>query len=410
MAVSTTTDVKTTDLILRDAVEMFAYKGNFISTIMNYSSKLGDFSYSSRKTGPIITQAKPARFSTTIGTSGTKQDFSPQDVLEDTYSINVNQYAFDHIIQTTEVEALNLTDFGKQELDPMVASMVAKVEGAHLGQLTADIGNVVLNASGLDIDDAGTALSILNEMGAPQGKRFLNAPTRIHNSVVINVSNLFNPTAQISKQYLEGYMGRAQGFDWVVNELNAVHTNGTATSLGTLSATPSNGAAAIAVTGGTASGTITAGTTIEIVATNAINMLTYEDLGYKKQFAVAADVTLDGAGAGTITLSEKIYDDTNTLQNVSALPQSGAAVSFIGAASTAYRQGLAYAPEAFACAFAKLNEPKSTDYSRRTVDGVSMRMINDYDKDVDANAYRLDCLFGLAVARPEWAVKLWQPA
>ena len=121
--------------------------------------------------------------------------------------------------------------------------------------------------------------------------------------------------------------------------------------------------------------------------------------GVLKQFTVTAAAT----GAGDLSISPAIIS-SGPHQNVSAVPDDGDDVTFVGAASTAYKQSLLF-QKGFACmGSADLVLPKGVHMaSRQNYDGMSMRIVQDYDVVKDRVFTRLDMLYGFKVLRPDLA-------
>ena len=94
-------------------------------------------------------------------------------------------------------------------------------------------------------------------------------------------------------------------------------------------------------------------------------------------------------------------------QNVTASPTNGGAVVKVGGASAVYKPSLAYHKDAFAFATADLVMPGGVDFAAREVmDGVSMRIVRQYDINNDKFPARLDVLFGFKTIRPELACRI----
>jgi hypothetical protein len=122
-----------------------------------------------------------------------------------------------------------------------------------------------------------------------------------------------------------------------------------------------------------------------------------------KQFTVTAAYA---GGAGTIQISPAIVT-SGARQNVSASPTNGGAVVKLGGAGTVYRPSLAFYKDAFTFATADLELPKGTDMAARAVmDGISMRMIRDFDSVNARWITRLDVLYGYVAQRPELACRI----
>jgi len=80
----------------------------------------------------------------------------------------------------------------------------------------------------------------------------------------------------------------------------------------------------------------------------------------------------------------------------------------VGTASTAYPQNLAYHRDAFTLGTADLIMPNGVDFASRQVhEGISMRIVRDYDINNDALPCRIDVLYGWKTLYPELATRIW---
>ena len=139
----------------------------------------------------------------------------------------------------------------------------------------------------------------------------------------------------------------------------------------------------------------------------AVNPQTRESTGSLFQFVALADVDLSSGGAGNITVAP-IYSATQALATVNSLPASGKAVVFVGAASTQYAQNLVYHKDAITFATADLLLPQGVDMASRAVhNGISLRVVRQYDINNDRMPCRIDVLYGYSTIRPQMAVRMW---
>jgi hypothetical protein len=139
----------------------------------------------------------------------------------------------------------------------------------------------------------------------------------------------------------------------------------------------------------------------------AVNPQTRESTGSLQQFVATADATASG-GAYTVSVSPAIYTSGQALATVDSFPQSGATVTFLGSASTQYPQNLLYHKDAIAFATADLVMPQGVDMASRQVhNGISMRIVRQYDINNDRLPCRIDVLYGFSVIRPQLACRMW---
>jgi hypothetical protein len=186
------------------------------------------------------------------------------------------------------------------------------------------------------------------------------------------------------------------------------HTTGTRTGAHTVTTTVSTqGADTIAITG-TGTQTIKKGDVFTIANVYAVNPQTRESTGSLQQFVVTEDVTAAAGAYAAVKIAPKIYTATQALATVDSFPQSGAAVTFLGSASTQYPQNLIYHRDAITFATADLVMPQGVDMASRQVhNGISLRVVRQYDINNDRMPCRVDVLYGYSVIRPQMAVRMW---
>ena len=129
-------------------------------------------------------------------------------------------------------------------------------------------------------------------------------------------------------------------------------------------------------------------------------------LPYLQQFVVQGDVSADGGGAASLTISPPIIT-SGPYQTVTAAPADNAAITVLGTASTAYPQNLAFHRNAFALVTVPLEMPDGATFkARESANGLSVRVVKDYDINADEDIIRLDILFGRKAIYPDLACRL----
>jgi hypothetical protein len=223
------------------------------------------------------------------------------------------------------------------------------------------------------------------------------------------MKGLFNPVSTISKQFKSGLMGEGiLGYEELnMSQSIKQHTTGTRTGAHTVTTTvATQGASTIAITG-TGSQIIKKGDVFTIAGVYAVNPQTRESTGSLQQFVATADATATG-GAYTVSVSPAIFTATQALATVDSFPQASAVVTFLGSASTQYPQNLIYHKDAITFATADLVMPQGVDMASRQVhNGISMRIVRQYDINNDRMPCRIDVLYGFGVIRPQMAVRMW---
>jgi hypothetical protein len=307
---------------------------------------------------------------------------------------------------------MQLDDFAERVLKPRISQLASSVD-ADVANAYKGIGNTV----GTPGTTPATSLVLLqaqqklNENAATMSPRYATVNPAANAGLVEGLKGLFNPTDTISKQFKNGMMGTGVlGFDEInMSQSIKQFTTGSRTATGgTLSAAvTSEGATSIAITGAGNGGTVKIGDVFTVADCYAVNPQTRESTGSLFQFVATADVTLNGSGAGTITVAP-MYSASNALATVDSLPASGKAVVFVGTASTQYAQNLVYHKDAITFATADLLLPQGVDMAARAQhNGISLRVVRQYDINNDRMPCRIDVLYGYSAIRPQMAVRMW---
>jgi hypothetical protein len=252
----------------------------------------------------------------------------------------------------------------------------------------------------------------LNESAAGMAPRYATVNPAANAGLVNGLSGFFNPTDTISKQFKNGMMGTGVlGFDEInMSQSIKVHTTGS--RAGTIlvnGAVSTQGQSTISIDGLTgATDTVTAGDVFTIASVFAVNPQTRESTGSLQQFVVTAAQTGVSNALANMAISPPIYTSTSALATVNSFPADNAAVTFVGTASTAYPQNLIYHKDAITFATADLVLPTGVDMAARAVhNGISLRIIRDYDINNDRMPCRIDVLYGFSTIRPPMACRLW---
>jgi len=323
---------------------------------------------------------------------------STQDTTESSVTLQVaTQKGVD--LNFTSVDlTLSLDDFSKRILDPAMAVLAANIESDALS-MYKDVWQSTWNgASAATYNLALDTRTILQRSLAPSNDRTALMDPRAMADVVKDTKSLFNDSTSISKQFKEGYMGRAAGFDWMENTMLPSHTRGGSNGAYLTNAvTAQTGSTLVVDTGATAPA---AGDVITIAGVFAVHPETKVSTGVLQQFVIGA-----GATTTSFPISPAIVA-SGAGQNVSNGAADNSAVTFFGTASTAVGTSLLFQKEAFAFATADLLMPKGVDFAAREVmDGVSMRIVRQYDISNDKFPTRLDVLYGFKTIRPQLAAR-----
>jgi len=395
--------ILTIDMITRKALEIL--ENNLVIT-RNVNRQYDDsFAVEGAKIGSTLRIRLPDRALVTDGAA-----LQVQDDNEQFTTLTVASQKHIGVNFTSAELTMQLDDFADRVLKPRISQLAASID-ADVANAFRTIGNSV----GTPGTTPATSLVLLqaqqklNENAAVMSPRYATVNPAANAGLVEGMKGLFNPTDTISKQFKNGMMGTGVlGFDEVnMSQSIKQFTTGTrgATGNTTSAAVTAEGATSIALT--VASGaTIRAGDVFTVADCFAVNPQTRESTGSLFQFVSLTDVTASGT-AVTVTVAP-MYSANHALATVNSLPGNSKAVVFVGAASTQYAQNLVYHKDAITFATADLLLPQGVDMASRAVhNGISLRVVRQYDINNDRMPCRIDVLYGYSTIRPQMACRLW---
>ncbi len=395
--------ILTIDMITRKALEIL--ENNLVIT-RNVNRQYDDsFAVEGAKIGSTLRIRLPDRALVTDGAA-----LQVQDDNEQFTTLTVASQKHIGVNFTSAELTMQLDDFADRVLKPRISQLAASID-ADVANAFRTIGNSV----GTPGTTPATSLVLLqaqqklNENAAVMSPRYATVNPAANAGLVEGMKGLFNPTDTISKQFKNGMMGTGVlGFDEInMSQSIKQFTTGTrgATGNTTSAAVTAEGATSIALT--VASGaTIRAGDVFTVADCFAVNPQTRESTGSLFQFVSLTDVTASGT-AVTVTVAP-MYSANHALATVNSLPGNSKAVVFVGAASTQYAQNLVYHKDAITFATADLLLPQGVDMASRAVhNGISLRVVRQYDINNDRMPCRIDVLYGYSTIRPQMACRLW---
>ena len=394
----------TPDQITREALRILHEKLSFVRSInRQYDSS---FAKSGAKIGDTLRIRMPVQYNVTNGASFVKQDSVEQNI-----SLSVTRRKHIGMGFTSNDLTMDIDNFSKRFIEPAMSRLAAEVETDAIASATKLTFNQVGSAGTVPASLKTYLLgrAKLNQFLAPKDKRTQMVSSIQSAEIVEALKGLFNDQSEVSRQYKEGLMGRTAGADWVESESIYTHVNGTGTVTSAVDATVAvDGTDQLALKSLGNAGTVKAGTVLTVAGVYAVHPETKTTRNaVLQQFVVLEDVTADGTGDAVVTVSPKMYYGATPRKNISAAPQADAVVKFAGAASTGYEQGLLFQEDAFTFATADLELPEAAGFkSRQTYDGLSLRLVGDYNITDDESLYRIDILYGFGALRPEHACRV----
>ena len=394
----------TIDMITRKALEIL--ENNLVITRTVNRQYDDSFAVEGAKIGSTLRIRLPDRALVTDGAA-----LQVQDDNEQFTTLTVSNQKHIGVNFTSAELTMQLDDFAERVLKPRISQLASSID--------ADVANSyksIFQSVGTPGTAPATSLVLLqaqqklNESAAVMSPRYATVSPAANAGLVEGLKGLFNPVNTISRQFKNGLMGEGVLGLEEINMSQSIkqHTTGSRTGAHTVTTTVSTqGQATINITG-TGSQTLAAGDVFTIASVFAVNPQTRESTGSLQQFVVTEANTASGGAYTSVAISPALYTSTNALATVDSFPQSSAVVTFLGSASTQYPQNLIYHKDAISFATADLLLPQGVDMASRQVhNGISLRVVRQYDINNDRLPCRIDVLYGFSAIRPPMAVRLW---
>jgi len=397
--------ILTATAVTRESLRILHQKLNFVGNV----NRQYDDSYakSGAKIGDSLKIRLPNQYTVRTG-----RIIDVQDTAETSTTLQVaTQKGVDLSFSSTEL-TLDLDDFSDRVLEPAMSVLAANIESDAMSMYKDVYQEVSDVGASITLADVLNGQKVLTDSLAPSG-RCLNMNTQDNVDLVSALTTLYNPQANISKNYKDGMV--ANNFvgykDVYENTLWPIHTTGTDDGTGDYlvndAGTIAEGSTSITVN--TGAGTWKKGDIFYFDSVYRVHPETKASTGILQPFVVTADTS---TSATTINFSPALYS-TGAKQNVDAMPANTAKLNKVESdRSTAignaadYKISLGFHKDAFAFATADLVMPKGVDFSAREVmDGISMRIVRQYDINNDLLPCRIDVLYGYKTIRPDLAVR-----
>jgi hypothetical protein len=389
--------------VTREALRILHQKLNFIGKVnRQYDDQ---YAQSGAKIGDSLKIRLPNEYSVRTG-----RVINVQDTAETSVTMQVATQKGVDMAFTSRDLTMDLDDFSERVLEPAMSVLAANIEYDAMSMYKDVYQEISDVGAAITLTDVLNGAKALTDSLTPTSERCLNMNTQDNVDLVDALKGLFNPNSNVSKQYREGmvanqFVGYKEVFE---NTLWPIHTTGTDDGTGDYVV---NGAdqTGSSVTVQTGAGTFKQGDIITFAGCNRVHPETKQDTGQLMRFVITSDV---GANATSLPISPAIVV-SGARQNVSASPTDAGQVfkresdnsTAIGA-SADYGISMGFHKDAFAFATADLVMPKGVDFSAREVmDGISMRVVRQYDINNDNLPCRLDVLYGYKTIRPQLAVR-----
>lgn len=392
--------ILTATAVTREALRVLHQKLNFVGNVTrDYDDS---FAKAGAKIGDTLKVRLPNKYTVRTGLV-----MDVQDTVESSVDLKVQTVKGVDMKFTDTDLTMSLDDFSERIINPAMAALAANIEADAITMYKDVYQQVNNTGSAITTEKLGLSRKALVDALAPAENRTLLLNTQDNVDAVEAMKTLFNSQKTISDQQREGMVGETYAYGSVYENTHLTpHTRGAADTAYTTdtrtSALATDGTEYASITVASGSGGGKQGDIFTIGNVYRVHPETKISTGVAQQFVVTADFS-----STTITISPSIILG-GAKQNVTIPTTSAtAALSWAGTASTAHGISLAFQKGAFAFATADLVMPRGVDFAAREVfDGISMRIVRQFDINNGAYPCRLDVLYGYKTIRPQLACRL----
>jgi hypothetical protein len=163
---------------------------------------------------------------------------------------------------------------------------------------------------------------------------------------------------------------------------------------------------------GTTKPALYAGDVFTVAGVFAVNPMSGESTGSLRCFiaTTAATVTTVSTAKDTAVTAYPPVITAGPYATVNSTPAAAAVVTVFAPSGKIIPQNLAFHKNAFALVMVPLEVPDGAWSSSVTEDGFSIRVVKDYNIEVDSEIIRLDILYGVKTIYPELACRIFGAA
>lgn len=402
----------TADVIAKEALAILENELGVLNTLYRAYEDEYDNKVNGYNIGDTLSIRRPADFTVRSGAT-----LSTQDVIEGKVQLVIDQQkGVDFQFTSTEL-TLKIEDLSERVIKPAMSSLI--------NAIASDVFTQMYTYGYETVGTWGTTVTTFAGFAkAPERMDICSIPTDSRGALLHPSDNwgliggqttLYNG-GLVNSAYTDGNLGRVGGVNTYASQVAPSHTTGArggtplvnGASQNVTYDTAKNAWTQSLITDGwtaAAAARVKAGDVFTLASVYKVNPKTKVTTGILQQFVCTADGSSDGSGNLTLTISPPIIT-SGPHQTVDAAPADNAALTFVGSASTTYRQNLAYHKTAMALAFVPMAMPQGAyNGARRSYKGMSVRLIPIYDGTNDISKWRLDVLYGRKLIDPRKVVR-----
>ena len=327
---------------------------------------------------------------------------------------------------TSQEMTLNIDRFSQRFLKPAMQALANKIDVNVLNTMYKNVPNQV-GTPGTTPHTYYTfaqAQARMSEEACPDDDRFCLINPQTMAKMSDSMKNLFQ-NQMVTKAISKGKISdRFAGFKLFESNNLPVHTNGTwAAGTCLVDDTVSEGDADFKMdqNGAGSDYTLLAGDYFTVGSVNSVNPISGLSTGQSRGFVVTTNTTFADIGGGDMEVTPAIIPGTDPYflrsgsstedylpyQNLSALPGNNAVITVAGTTGQVYPINMAFHKDCLALAMVPLEMPLSAGWkAQESYDGLTIRVIRDYDITNDQEYIRFDVLYGMQVINPMLACRI----
>lgn len=406
--------ILTHDVVAKEAAAMLVEESQFIKAINRNREKEFAADKNGYKVGDSVRIRIPP---TPIVTEGHvfKQADADENAKERSTLLKIDKQRHVGLSFGAAEQTLSLTKFKERFLQPAINSLATSVDADLLQRAIVSVNNMALmQATELHPTAAwGRARTLMNRALAPSSDRMSMLSSELTNKIVDPAGTLFNPTAEIAKQWKEGYIGRSRGFEFVESEHIYRQLTGSHGKTGMTVSGAGQTGNMLTVGGVTNGQTIKKGEVFTIAGVEQIHPITHQTFSAPLQFVVMEDVVAGGTTATVQIYPEitpaKVASQLKSNATVLAAPAAAAAITFTMDSDSLVEQALCFQKDAFAAAFAPLKVLAGCEGYTFNASTMALRVMTGGDFGNDSEGTRIDVLYGFAPIRANHAARVVAP-
>lgn len=318
----------------------------------------------------------------------------------DTITVNKNKVV--RLDFTTEDMAMKLVDFSNKYLKPASAALAQAID-ADGADMYKEVYNAV-GTAGVTPSTLASLLSIgqkLSEVPAPIRGRNLVINPAAEAALTNGFEGVFNEKVT-NGIIIDGTLGNKGGFNIYMDQNVKAHTAGTPGGTPLVDGASQSGASVNIKGLTTTTGDYHIGDIITFADVYSVNLMSKQSTGNLAQFTVTALATADGSGDVSVSISPSIVT-SGAYRNVTGSPANEAAVTLVAS----HTANLAFCPNTIALVTAQLAIPDGAAWATRgNVDGISVRIVKDFNILTGVEITRAEVYYGWKVLRPELCCRL----